>query len=358
MGVFEECGVLAGEYGAMPQVAGDWSEAGGLLCEVLAAELAHLKHSPAQSTPPASVSSQGPVQGSAQDQNPSSTQCSSEGAGPLVDAPVRQRADDGTAGQKRGASEGNESLGEAAWMSGEEDSRPIKRSRVTGAPSEPATVYWPDVLQPASGRMGSRRTSPRKSVPEPPAEFAAGVCAAWAALSATCKPPMESADRSHGSMAGGDPEQDEASDAPQRSSREGGGFEAASHWEDDISDLRTLAGPAGFLSCSQPPPSNAELREALQIELNGSGKLPCHDILTISIHLESFITPSSYKACPHEGAKIRIEAVGHADMRLERTGADRVVCSANTQGRLRRMCGGWNTSASVPFSVWRMPHHC
>ncbi|EIE23992.1 hypothetical protein COCSUDRAFT_62519 [Coccomyxa subellipsoidea C-169] len=265
-----EAVLAVGEYGAMPQAAGDWSEAGGLLCEVLAAELADLKHTPAQSTPPASVSSQGPVRGSAQDQNPSSTQRSSGRAGPLVDALVRQRANDGTAGQRRGASEGNESLGEAARMSGEEDSRPSKRSRVTGTPSEPATVYWPDVLQAASGQTESRRTSPRKSVPEPPAEFAAGVCAAWAALSATCKPPMESADRSHGNMAGGDPEQDEASDAPQRSSREGGGFEAASHWEGDISDLRTLAGPAGFLSCSQPPPSNAELREALQKELNGS----------------------------------------------------------------------------------------
>lgn len=242
----------------MPHAARNWSEAGALLCEVLAAELAHLRQAAAQETLPASGSSRGRPQ----PPPPAGAQLSAGGQEPSRDGggtPTKQHVSSETTGEKRRAPQGSNSPSAAARQ------------------GRPGAALWPDVLQHASAQGESPSSKrPRKSVPEPPSEFAAGVCAAWAALCAPCKPAAGSLQgrgqcpgRSFCDGANG------AGSPPEEPCKASGREESVPAHQLCLAacpELSVLAGPAGFLSCSQPPAANQELRQALQKQLNSPGK--------------------------------------------------------------------------------------
>lgn len=267
----------------MPHAARNWSEAGALLCEVLAAELAHLRQAAAQETPPASGSSQDRPQPPPQ----ASVQLSAGGPEPSRDGggtPTKQHVSSETTGEKRHAPKGSDStIGAARQPAAEDSSRSSKRARVAEPSREasrqgrPGAAQWPDVLQNASAQKESPSSKrPRKSVPEPPSEFAAGVCAAWAALCAPCEPAADSLQGryqcpSHSFCEGANGARSPPEEPCEASGREES-VPAHQLCLDACPELSVLAGPAGFLSCSQPPAANQELRQALQKQLNGSGK--------------------------------------------------------------------------------------
>ncbi|BDA46351.1 probable histone-lysine N-methyltransferase SMYD3 at N-terminal half [Coccomyxa sp. Obi] len=194
-----EAVLAVGEYGAMPHAARNWSEAGGLLCEVLAAELAHLRHAAGQGTPPAAKNMETSLPSNAEpslQRRVRGTEKSGAHDVHMAAPTDAQQPQNGVASRKRSASPAHETLsttaahqpaGEAAWHRS-------KRSRVAGScgkaeEARGCTVQWPDLLEGASFlQAGPQSDAKSKSIPEPPADLAAAVCAAWAALSADSEP--------------------------------------------------------------------------------------------------------------------------------------------------------------------------
>lgn len=187
--------MFAGEYGAMPHAARNWSEAGGLLCEVLAAELGHLRFAAGQGTPPAAQTVKMPLSSKVEPRLQHEVRgTENNGAhdihlAALTDA---QHPQNSVASRKRSASPAYDTLSTAAphEPAGEATWQGSKRSRVAGSCSKAeearrCAVQWPDLFEGASSlQAGPQSAAKSKSIPEPPAEFAAAVCAAWAALSA------------------------------------------------------------------------------------------------------------------------------------------------------------------------------
>ena len=156
-----------------------------------------------------------------------------------------------------------------------------------------------------------------KAVPEPPADFAAAMCATWSALcvmssssssnssgeesyqgeerpdgSATCEPaacsrPQASGTRTGSQAAGSILQQASArepvdasktalqsSPAPAEPSGKASEMQRGLCMALPLGTLDALGEPAGFLSCREPPPVIAELGEALRRELRGAGEEP------------------------------------------------------------------------------------
>ncbi len=191
---------IAGEYGAMPQAARNWSEAGGLLCEVLAAELAHLRHAAGQGTPPAADTAETPLPSNAEPGLHRNVRGTEDGGAHDVHmaAPTdRQHPQNGVASRKRKASPARETpttavaallpAGKATWHGCKR--RPVVGSCSKAGEARRCAVHWPDLLIGASSlQAGPQSDAKTKSIPEPHADLAAAVCAAWAALSADSEP--------------------------------------------------------------------------------------------------------------------------------------------------------------------------
>ncbi|CAL8462486.1 g2019 [Coccomyxa elongata] len=195
-----EAVLAVGEYGAMPQAARNWSEAGGLLCEVLTAELAHLRHAAGQGTPPAADTAETPLPSNAEPSLHHDVRGAEDSGAHDVHMAVptdRQHPQNGVASRKRKASPACETpstavaanlpAGWATWHG-------RRRRRVAGSCSKAGearrcAVQWPDLLEGASSlQAGPQSDAKSKSVPEPPADLAAAMCAAWAALDADSEP--------------------------------------------------------------------------------------------------------------------------------------------------------------------------
>lgn len=368
--------VLTGEYGAMPHAARHWSEAGGLLCEVLAAELAHCRQGDAPRTgvpPPHSF--ERPAQSSALNQpqpsRPRPAEAAGNGAHGSGKAAGRQGLqsfdEQAGSGKRDRCPDRNPSGSDAQQVGHENCARPSKQRNTAGdasAVEEGSTgmSQWPCLLEAAAAQVVSLGSqAARKAIPDPPAGFEAGICAAWAALSSPC--PLDSTlqgrprqaaaldtpegprhsptgegtkqsgqgreGASSGSKRQGPSgptanielpeaaaEQDSAPCAAAPASEAGSGSaddsmrsrgvqQPSANVEKDAQengsmpgtqgepcggagdggecntsrrpwlgappDFEVLVGPAGFLSCSQQPPRNKALREALQKELESSG---------------------------------------------------------------------------------------
>ena len=361
--------MVTGEYGAMPSAARNWSEAGGLLCEVLAAELAHYRQAAGQGTPSAAKTMESPLPSNAEPGLQHRVrEAEYSGAHDVHNAATTdaQHPHNGVASRKRKASpvHATHSTVAAHQPAGEAEQHRSKQSHVVESCSKAdealrCTVQWPDLLEGASSMLaGPQSDAKRKSIPEPPNNLAAAVCAAWAALSADCKPQPG---QQHSAMEGGTaaarpsiedsaggnvPENEGGTEgggtpeAPQplqliadaqkagfqaaeaeKSTASGAGQDTGSRssvelpgpaqafgtsntkeqhatgasqekpcrtdmqeaiaepsvpqqlWPNACHSFQALTGPAGFLSCSQAPPINQELRFALQKEMSSLGDM-------------------------------------------------------------------------------------
>lgn len=237
-------GCVAGEYGAMPQAARNWSETGAILCEVVAAELSELKRGQQSSS---ATAGNRHINGNSglQQLIPEPT------AEPLAAdaAPVELRS--------------HNSAQTPRHQSAQEDPQPSssnrKRRRSCNAASAAA---WPALLpdeapaqaevvgsnlaqRPSEKSPSISAVGKKKAIPEPSKDFAAAVCAAWSSLA--CARNVDSAAAANSEA-----------DAEQR----GGAADS----------FNALGGPAGFLSCAEAAPVNKALLAALCKELNGAGE--------------------------------------------------------------------------------------
>jgi hypothetical protein len=249
-----EC-MCAGEYGAIPQAARNWSETGALLCEVLSAEVSELMQ--AGSSAPdleqrrsiltGSIDCEHAPGSSAQESNPSPCRALHEQQWPWGHLDSEQDPSDaaGRRPETEVCEDPASSMPAQAASQQQQPPPPCSGSsrKCMRVGDRDAAPCWPHLAPEAAGTAAARRLDGGrggKSVPEPPPDFAAAVCATWRALATD---PQQR----DGDQQGGEPAQF------------GGRYHSLGH-------------PAAFLSCAAPAPVNDDLLKALQQELSGTGE--------------------------------------------------------------------------------------
>ena len=315
--------VAAGEYGAMPQAARNWAETGALLCEVLGAELEQCRHSSPRTAPGSAAA---PPQSSAElqhvpslqqpacSQGPSSEVSEAQGVAAPLDPGHCPALPEARVGRGDDRAVGIMSSSAQAHLADGPDMSPGNVASSGNADKPQAHVNWPEIV-PADQTAQSTGRACMPGTPEPPAEFAAVLCATWHALAPapihsdsapactqaaaqkqrSSMPSSLQAQQSSGDAHSDDqgapltkraktapPAEDTEADPRSDLSREqaaaGTGREGYAAGDQRSLDppglglgFRLLGEPAGFLSCSAQPSSRPALRAALVSELGPSG---------------------------------------------------------------------------------------
>ena len=310
----------------MPQAAKIWAETGALLCEVLAAELADLQRDPSQTAPSA-------ITGSDLHSNQELSQQSSEPTMPeqgiysstILDSSMHSEGPAALWLQAQECSPGAHAASDSPPNSAEpiaagngclhsKDRQHIaaehaSEAHVRQGQQQRELSAWAQVIPPGG------EPATHASIPEPPAEFAAVLCATWRALlpaalapgsrseqsspampysveqeganlqthnhacpspgsnGVSCKRQRPSPDASWGAAHSAFA----AEDDPAAASASAGGA-AGVHQQEGLKgqglDFRLLGEPAGLTSSIAQPGSKAALAAALTSEPGISGEMP------------------------------------------------------------------------------------
>ena len=322
-----------GEHGAMPQAARIWAETGALLCEVLAAELHDFRQDPTQTESSAirglglhsnqqlsqessepSMLEQGVysntiLDSSMHSEGPATVQLRPGECLVAHAAPHSPNNGADPVAAVDGCLHGQDSHHIAAQHASRAGARQLQQQRELSA--------WAQVL-PSDGELVAHA-----SIPEPPAEFAAVLCATWRALLPTALAPgggneqsmpampclaqpdgANSCLDSHacplpGSNVQPGKRQRTAAEASEGAAHSApaaeedpaaasalSGDAAGVHQQDSLEgqglDFRLLGEPAGLTSSHAQPSSKATLAAALTSEPGLSGQLPPKERLLVN----------------------------------------------------------------------------
>ena len=328
------CPANAGEHGAMPQAARIWAESGALLCEVLAAGLDDLRQGAAQTAPSLirgpdlhsnqELSQEGteptmPEQGvysntildsSMHSEGPAAVWLQAEECSPGAHAAPRSPSNSADpAAAVNGCLHTQGSHHTAAQHESKAGARQLQQQRSLSA--------WAQVLPPGG------ESAAHVSIPEPPAEFAAVLCATWRALLPAALAPgggskhsiptmsllaqPEGANNCSDNQAGPLPGSNGQPGKSQRTAAEASegaalpgpvaeedpaaaftvdGDTAGVHQQECLEgqglDFRLLGEPAGLTSSHAQPSSKAALAVALTSEPGLSGQAPSQQRTPVS----------------------------------------------------------------------------
>ena len=384
----------------MPQAARIWAETGALLCEVLAAELDNLRQGAAQTGPSAirgpdlhcnqELSQEGseptePEQGiysntildsSVHDAGPAAVRLQAEHCSPGSHAAPHSLSNGADpVASVSGCSQTQDSHSMAAQHESKAGARQLQQQR--------GLTAWAQVLPPGA------EPAAHASIPEPPAEFAAVLCAAWRALLPAALAPGGGSEQSIPDMpflaqpeGANNCSDDQACPLPgshghpgkkQRTAAEAsegaalpasvggkdpapasalGGDIAGLHQQEGLEgqglDFRLLGEPAGLTSSQAQPISKAALTEALTSEPGMSGQPPSQQRLLVNAtrmpHNKPMHGPGAhlvldsppYASCLVADGPVCYAGIGGEQLeRLEHIAHGAAMCQAYAAGLLQ-----------------------